>query len=89
MPARVGGLSSIQNRGLPVPVAKDPRDADLKEVTETLSEGLKTCHAVVEGYRIVLAGSPRPEDAQDAPIEADDGEASAAVAEGGGSSTSS
>lgn len=49
-------MPSSQNWGLPVPETNDTREAEFKQVSETLTEGLKTCHAVVESYRVVLSG---------------------------------
>jgi hypothetical protein len=43
---------------MPVSRAEGPRDADVREATAKLSQGLETCRAVVKGYRIALAGEP-------------------------------
>ena len=34
----------------------DPRDADYQQASSQLSDGLKTCRAVVENYRAMMTG---------------------------------
>ena len=53
---------------MPVPAAKDSREADGDAVSARLSEGLRACRSVVKDYRLAL-GMSIPEDGQ-----SDDGE---------------
>ena len=39
-----------------MPGPEDPQDADIEEVSSSLSEGLRTCRSVVNSYRVLLVG---------------------------------
>jgi len=55
-----------------VPSPTDPNDEKFEDASSQLSEGLKSCRAVVSGYRALLVG--------DAGNETDDGDEEAAAA---------
>jgi hypothetical protein len=40
-----------------VPDAYDPNGANFEKLNLTLNEGLKSCRAIVSGYRTLIAGS--------------------------------
>ena len=55
-----------------MPSPTDPNDEKFEDATSQLNEGLKSCRAVVSGYRALLVG--------DASNETDDGDEEAAAA---------
>lgn len=40
-------------------IAQDPSEANVEQVHASLNEGLETCRAVVEDYRVALEGTAR------------------------------
>ena len=43
-----------------MPGADDPRDAALEQAAVQLSDGLKTCRKLVDGYRAMLSEGAEP-----------------------------
>jgi hypothetical protein len=52
-----------------VPGEQSPREADVNEVSDRLSEGLKTCRAVVATYKSLLTADQRPSTDEPGPGE--------------------
>jgi hypothetical protein len=48
-------------REVELPSPTDPSDEDFDHASDRLDEGLKSCRAVVSGYRLLLVGDGRDE----------------------------
>lgn len=55
-----------------MPEAKDPPEADVREVNAQLTEGLELCRAVVEDYREALKANQPAAAAEEGPAPARD-----------------